>query len=541
MPEKEKIILYDATPRDGDQGGGIKLGKKGKIAIARLSDDFGIDIVEAGYPAANADDVEVFEELAEDPLRNAKVAAFGMTIRKDMTAEKDGFMQGVIRVPTDIATIVGKSSRFQVEEIVKAKPDENLRMIGDTFRYLKQDISVDDLIFDAEHFFDGYKQDSDYSLSALQAAYEEGIKSITLCDTNGGAMPWEVEEATEEVRRRFADLLIGIHVHNCGDLGTANTLYAVRAGARLVQGTWNGYGERTGNADLCQIIANLRKMDKFDLPATEELTEASKKAASIAKQSRNPRQPHVGKHAYWHKGGMHASGMNRHSEAYESSPPEWWGNERRIVGSIQSGRSNLVSIVKRLPVLNKEVRDRILHDSELQDRLVRSLKKREAEGYAYEEADASMTLLILKELEMFEPVINELDNPKILDEVGGPTIAFVKVSINGDDTPLHEVGEGGGPLGCLNSALRKALKDSHPELKDLKLVLYRAGVPEDILNGTSSIIQVIMEVTDGTNTWTTTGADEDSTKAGWDAFKDAIEYKILMDKTNQSSESDDEE
>ena len=535
----ERIEIYDTTCRDGAQALDVKLELDDKIRIARLDDTMGIHVVELGYPASNHTDRQVFNALNERPLRHTKVAAFGMTRRKGVAAEEDEMLQTLVDVPADIVTIVGKSSRFQVEQVLSATPEENLRMIDETVRYLRQQ-GKDRILFDAEHFFDGwygtkhrhgipesyqYPGDPEYAMRTLETAVEAGAQGVVHCDTNGYSTPEQVFEATESVRRQLGNVMIGIHPHNDRGLATANMLAAVRAGARHVQATWGDIGERSGNLGIETAMMNL-KLEGYDIPDTRQLTYASEEAASFTRKEADPCKPFVGRNAFVHKGGMHASGMERLPAAYEGMPPETVGNRRIIVGSEQAGLASIRSVVERLTVVPEKLRSEILASQNLQRAILAAVKERESGGISFDRADASMTLLVLETVGGYKRLIGDIDS-EVTERLRRVTRATIEVQINGTGETYHEVARGGGPLGSLDTALRKALVQHRPELKNHRLIGYRTKLPSASHGGTSSVIQVLMECTDGQDHWHTTGAHASSTTAGWDALLDSYEYMLL--------------
>lgn len=535
-----RIETYDVSPRDGDQAYGVNMSVDDKLWFARTDDKLGVDFVEVGFPQSNAIDSEAFRRLLEEPLRHTKYAAFGMTRRKGVTADNDAGMRAMLESQAPVMTVVGKSSRFQVTQALRTEVEENRNMIYDSVQFLGQDGRP--VVYDAEHFFDAFTEDEDHALSTLQAAHEAGAKRLVLCDTNGGQTPELVGRATEAVRRAFGDAVVGIHAHNDRGMAAANTRAAVHAGARHVQGTWGGFGERTGNSDLYTDTVNLH-LDGYDVlndEARHKLTEHYGDACRTIKSRPNPSQPFVGKRAFVHKGGMHASAQERTMRAYEFMEPEIVGNRRIIAGSKQSGLSNVRSFAERTPVLSDELRTRVLADRDLQKAVLDKMKEKEEQGFSFEQADASLGLLMLEAIGEHERKIRMVSKPNILDQVGEATEAIIKVTINGDEHQYHEVATGDGPIDALAHALRKALVQRHPEVEGLKLIDYKQEIDPGHRQGTASKVDVFVTFTDGDETWTTTACSADSIEAGWLAVLDGVEYKMLREqqRKNEIASSD---
>lgn len=540
------VELYDATDRDGDQTFGLGLSAHQKIKIARRSSGFGIPVTEVGFAISSDIDRAVLHALREEPLEFGKHAAFGMTRRKNTTADKDTGMQAMLASGAPVLTVVGKSSPIHVREALKTTFEENRRMISDSVQFLGSDGAR--VIFDAEHFFDAYFEEGmegrEHALQALRAASEAGAGTLVLCDTNGGQTPERIAEATAAVCSEFHDRMIGIHPHNDMGLATANMRAAVLAGAGQVQGTWNRTGERTGNLDLVEVLGNLYMMDNRDRQAGGEgyttdasgnLNQLTKTAHDIAVIMRQPRmvnQPFVGERAFAHKGGMHVSSFKN----YEFADPDTFGNRRIIVGSKQSGRANVREIVKEMVMIDEELRAQILADGTMQQKVVDEIKRLETEGYRFDRAPASLELLVLRALGVFEPKIRELKPPVVFDVLGGDTEATIKVQVNGDGDVFHDVCDGDGPLDALSNALRKALRKKFDSMRDFKLTDYKVEIaPVSSEGGTGSVVDVYAEFTDGETTWNTTAASVDSIEAGWKAVVDAVEYKLLKDERTRES------
>lgn len=529
---KPQVELYDATDRDGDQTLGVSLSAAQKLTIAQADDRFGIPLVEVGFPESNAVDDAVFAALRGQPLQRAKYAAFGKTRRKGVRPEDDPGLRSLLATQAPVLTVVGKSSPRHVVEGLRATTQENLRMITDSVRFLGQEDAR--VIYDAEHFFDAYCSEGaegrGYAMRTLRAAADGGARTLVLCETNGGQPPERVAEAVAAVCGEFHDLLIGIHAHNDRGMATANSRAAVLAGARHVQGTWNRTGERTGNADLVEVIGNLH-LDGYATGADGNMCRLKQHAEEIARilrQPKIPNQPFVGERACAHKGGMHASCY----PLYEFTDPGTFGNRRLIVGSKQAGLSNIRELVAHAKMLEDDLRARVLADPQLQRKILAEIKRLEEQGYRFDRADASLELLLLRTLDAFEPKIREVCPPVVHDVLGGETSATIKVQINGTQEVYHDVCEGDGPLGALSNALQKALRRKYASLEQFRLIDYRMEIAPG-QEGTGSIVDVYAEFTDGEDTWVTTAASVDSIEAGWKSVVDGIEYKLLKDERSR--------
>jgi 2-isopropylmalate synthase len=518
-----RIQIYDTTLRDGAQGEGVSLSLQDKLLIARRLDALGFDYVEGGYPLSNEKDAEFFAQLSRQPLQNARATAFGMTRRRDTRPQDDPGMRALILADSPCVTIVGKTSAFHVREVLCVSLEENLAMIRDTLAYLKA--AGKEVLYDAEHFFDGWKLDPDYALKTIRAAAEAGASIVVLCDTNGGSMPEEVAQLTRAAIESIP-VPVGIHCHNDCDLAVANSLAAVDAGAIQVQGTINGIGERCGNADLVSVIANLalkkRGYDVLTPSAIEHLTELSRYVYETANMLYRNGQAFVGPSAFAHKGGMHVHAVNRATSSYEHIPPERVGNERRILVSELSGRSNIV---------NKTTKYDLQHDQKLMDKILAKVVSMENQGYQFEAAEASFDLLVKRCAETYRSHFRRI---KYHVEVGGDaegellTEATVKLDVDGEIR--HEVGEGDGPVNALDAALRKALHDRYPSLQEMSLVDYKVRAINSEA-GTAARIRVIIESKDAHSVWGTVGVSENIIEASWIALVDAIEYKLYKDES----------
>lgn len=520
------IITYDTTLRDGEQAEGITLSLTDKLLIARRLDAFGIDIVEGGFPASNPKDIAFFKELREHPLAHAQLAAFGSTCRKGVPACKDAGLADLVESGAKIATIVGKTWDIQVTNALQTTLEENLRMISESVAYLKERGLM--VIFDAEHFFDGYKNNPDYALACVRAAFEAGVTSIDLCETNGGALPHEVEAITRAVIKAFPNVRIGIHCHNDSGCAVANTLAAVSAGATEVQGTINGYGERVGNADLLTIIADLELKMGMTCVGTEnlkQLTSVASYVAEVCNVSVYAHAPYVGSAAFAHKGGLHASAIARFPEAYEHASPETVGNRTHTVVSELAGRASLVSKAAALGF------DLSAHPDKVQP-ILDEVKRLEAEGYSFEVADGSLALLIQRELGDYKPFFT-LESFRVIVDDREDTGAHAKDAMSEATIKIHmgnerfvATGEGVGPVGALDNALRLAIREYYPQVNDMELIDFKVRIIDGSV-GTSAITRVGITTRDNEGSWGTVGVSENIIEASWNALVDSFEYGLL--------------
>ncbi len=517
-----KVFLYDTTLRDGSQGEGISYSVLDKIRIARELDRIGIHYIEGGWPGSNPKDKEFFQRIVKEPLRNSQIVAFGSTRRPNIKVNQDANIQAFLKAGTKIVSIFGKTWDLHVKEVLKTTLEENLTMIRESVNYLtKQNLTV---FYDAEHFFDAYKANREYSLKCILAAQEEGAKAIVLCDTNGGSLTSEVFKIVEEVRKDI-QVWLGIHCHNDGGLAIANSLSAVEAGADMVQGTINGYGERCGNADLISIIANLKlKMgiDCISDTGLKELTRLSHFVAEISNMVQRSDQPYVGASAFAHKGGVHINAVIKNPKSYEHIEPQSVGNRRRILISELGGKSGILIRAKNLELdLTKE-------DPKTK-RILKLLQALEHKGYHFEAAEASFELLIKRalkqyrnffELESFRVVVEKHADKKITSE------AIIKLKVKG--IKEHTAAEGDGPVNALDNALRKALNNFYPTLAKMHLSDFKVRVL-DAKEGTAAKVRVLIESQDERESWSTIGVSENIIEASWQALVDSIEYKLLKD------------
>ncbi len=522
--KSECVYIYDTTLRDGTQGAGVSLSLADKIAIARKLDELGVDYIEGGYPVSNPKDEAFFGEARKLKLRHAKIAAFGMTRRRGVAVADDTTIGALVNSKAPVVTIVGKSDEYQVRKVLAVTLDENLKMVEDSVRYCRQ--KGREVVFDAEHFFDGYKRNPEYSLQTLMVAANAGATTLCLCDTNGGSLPEEVFEITSQVCKMAGkSAIVAFHGHNDSGLAVANSLSAVRAGARSVQGTINGIGERCGNADLTAIIPNLVLKMKLEAlaqaGALQKLTEVSRYVYEIANLNLRENQPFVGSSAFTHKGGMHVHAILKDTATYEHVPPESVGNTRKILISELSGASN---------VLAKSTLMQQLQDKNLVRKILTQVQDLENEGYQFEAAEASFHLLVLKALEKHKKFF-DLDHYRIViykkNDSHISTEAIVKVQIDG--VVQHQVAEGDGPVNALDAAMRKALLPYFPKIAEMSLVDYKVRVINSRA-GTAAKVRVIIESADKTEHWGTIGVSENIVDASWQALVDSIEYKLMKGK-----------
>jgi 2-isopropylmalate synthase len=521
-----RIEIYDTTLRDGAQGEGISFSLQDKLALTERLDAMGFDYVEGGYPASNEKDFLYFQKIQTLGLKRTKVCAFGMTRRKGSKAQTDAGLKALLDSGAPTITLVGKASAFQAAEVLRTTLEENLAMIRDSVAHLVQ--AGREVIFDAEHFYDAWKQDRDYALKAIETAVQSGAKSVTLCDTNGGSMTDEVAEITAAVVARIS-VPVGVHFHNDCDLAVANSLAGIEAGASLVQGTLNGFGERCGNADLISVVANLAtKKTDYDLllpGGVASLTELSRYAYEMVNMNFRPNQPFVGKSAFAHKGGMHVSAIARTTASYEHIDPELVGNERRVLVSELSGRSNIAA---------KTVKHKIPNDPKLMDQILAKVVSMENTGYQFEAADASFNLLVRKCMNQFRPHFEPLHYSVMVDNKVGEVRAEATVKLRVGDEVRFEAAEGDGPIDALNAAARKALNGHFPSLNNVHLVDYKVRVINSEA-ATAAGVRVIIESQDENDVWGTVGVSENVIEASWIALVDSFEYKLWKDEEKAGS------
>jgi len=522
-----RIQIYDTTLRDGTQGEGVNLSLHDKLQITQRLDELGADFVEGGYPLSNEKDAQYFQRVAELDLSHAKVCAFGMTRRRGVRAEDDPGMRALVASAAPVITLVGKTHDFHATEVLRVSLDENLEMIADSVRAMAA--AGRQVIYDAEHFFDGWKSNPEYALKTIQAAARAGATMVVLCDTNGGSMPEVIAELTRAAIAAL-DVPVGIHCHNDCDVAVANSLAAVDAGAAQVQGTINGFGERCGNADLVSVIANLALKKKgyevLTPGSVGRLTELSRYVYETANMLLRNNQPFVGESAFAHKGGMHVHAVSRAASSYEHIDPQQVGNERRILVSELSGRSNIVALTTKHD---------LQHDRELMDKILAHVVDLENDGYQFEAAGASFDLLVKKCAGSYTPHFKRIKYHVEVHATPDRTMvteATVKLDVDG--RLRHEVAEGDGPVNALDAALRKALGGTYPTLGDMSLVDYKVRVINSQA-GTAAKVRVMIESRDGHDTWGTVGVSENVIEASWIALNDAIEYKLYKDELAAAS------
>ncbi len=518
--KKKKVYIYDSTLRDGTQGEGVNLSCTDKLLIAKKLDKLGVDYIEGGWPGSNPKDVEFFERIKDIELTHSKIAAFGSTRHAKNKPEEDPNLQKLVESATPVVTIFGKSWMLHVKEALRVDAETNLKMIEDSIRYLKS--FGREVIFDAEHFFDGYKDDPMFALTVLTAATNAGADCLSLCETNGGCIPQEICGIMNAVCAKFPDVQVGFHGHNDSACAVANSLMAVATGAQHIQGTINGIGERCGNADLTGIIPGLElKMGCTTSIDLENLTEVSKYIDEIANITHNKRQPYIGMSAFAHKGGIHVSAVQRNKKTYEHIEPEAVGNKQRVLVSELSGRSNVL-------FKSEEFGIKIDPKGKEINKVLEEVKEKEHLGYEYEAADASFELLIKKALGEFSSSFEVLGFRVIDEEQCGSIISEATVKVSVQNVEEHTAAEGDGPVNALDEALRKALKPFFSVLEKISLIDYKVRVlPGDKLTGTASRVRVFVESSDGESVWGTVGVSTNIIEASCEALVDSIEYKLM--------------
>ena len=521
-----RILTYDSTLRDGEQCEGITLSLEDKLRIVERLDAFGVDFIEGGFPASNPKDIAFFQRVQEMPLKHARIVAFGSTCKKDVAAEDDRGLADLVASGAPVVTIVGKTWDEQVTRALLTTLDENLRMIRDSVAYLKaQGLTV---VFDAEHFFDGYKANADYAMACARAASEAGADSIDLCETNGGALPHEVDAVVAAVARELPGQQLGIHCHNDSGCAVANSLAAVRAGVTQVQGTVNGFGERVGNTDLLTVIADLELKMGCTCVGEERLRDLTSVAQFVAETcnlSVPNHHPYTGASAFAHKGGLHASAIARFPEAYEHTRPEAVGNTQRMLVSELAGKASLIAKAKNLGI------DLAQHPDKTQE-ILDDIKRREAVGYSYEVADGSLALLLQWHLGAYRPHFT-LESFRVIVDDHEDTGALAKdamseatIKIHVGDQRFVATGEGAGPVGALDNALRMAIVAFYPEVADIELVDYKVRILDENV-GTDAITRVVITTRDKRGSWGTVGVSENIIEASWNALVDSIEYGLM--------------
>jgi 2-isopropylmalate synthase len=515
-----QIHLYDTTLRDGMQGEGLSLSAAEKVRVVHRLDQLGIHFVEAGFPSSNPKEVELFDMLAAERLENAEICAFGMTRRKDVAASDDPALRILADCFAPVCTLVGKTWKLHLEKVIRTDPDENLRLISDSVAYLRAQGKR--VIYDAEHFFDGYRSDADYALRCLESALSAGAENVTPCDTNGSSLPSQVADATARVVAAFGGERVGIHTHNDAECAVANSIAAVESGASLVQGTMNGVGERCGNANLVSILPSLQLKHGYQCVSADQLatlTEVAHFVDEVCNLTPNPNQPYVGRNAFAHGGGMHVAGVREDARTFEHIDPEVVGNRRELLVSELSGRST---------VLSRAEEAGIELDGETVKRAVERLKELEHRGYHFEAADASFDLMLRREageykplfrLESFRVITDKREDGKVQTE------ATIKIWAGGER--LVRIAEGNGPVNALDNALRDAIADMYPRLRDIELVNYKVRIIDEH-KGTAAVTRVLIDASDGHETWGAIGVSENIIEASWEALVDSLEFAMQV-------------
>ncbi len=523
-----RIQIYDTTLRDGTQGEGVSFSLYDKLQIVERLDHLGFDQIEGGYPLSNEKDAEFFQRAAEMDLKHAKICAFGMTRRRGVKAQDDPGMLALVDSKAPVVTLVGKTSDFHVKEVLRVSLEENLAMISDSVRFLIA--AGREVIYDAEHFFDGFKSNREYAMKTIRAATSAGASMVVMCDTNGGSMPEEIAERTCQIAAALS-VPVGIHCHNDSDLAVANSLAAIDAGAMQVQGTINGFGERCGNADLISVIANLAiKKQGYEVllgDGVERLTELSRFVYEQANIHLRPSQAFVGQSAFAHKGGMHVHAIARATASYEHIQPERVGNERRILVSELSGRSNIVALTTKYDIQN---------DKDLMNKILERVVEMENRGYQFEAAQGSFDLLVKRCAGAFSQHFERLAyHVNVESDRQGVITTEATVKLQVGETVRHEVAEGDGPVNALDAAIRKALNGRFPRLDAMHLVDYKVRVINSEA-GTAAGVLVAVESRDEDDVWGTVGVSENIIEASWIALVDSFEYKLCKDESDAAIE-----
>jgi 2-isopropylmalate synthase len=517
-----KVTVYDTTLRDGMQGEGMSLSADEKVRVAHALDDLGVHLIEAGFPSSNPKEEALFQLLADETFANSEIAAFGMTRRRNSKAEDDPALRLLADSFAPVCTLVGKTWSLHLEKVTQVEPEENLRMIADSVGWLvAQEKRV---IYDAEHFFDAFRDDPAYAIRCLRSAAEAGAENVTLCDTNGSSLPSQVADATARVVAELGDTVqVGIHTHEDAGCGVANSLVAIDAGARLVQGTMNGFGERCGNANLISILPALDlKMgyESIGRERLQRLTEIAHLMDELCNVTPNPNQPYVGANAFAHKGGMHVAGINRDARTFEHIEPADVGADRRVLVSELSGKGT--------------VQARADVDGETAARVVERVKALEHQGYQFEAADGSFDLLIRKETGEYEPLFR-LESWRAIVEKREDgrveTEATIKIWVDGER--YVRTAEGNGPVHALDRALRSAIGERHPHLRDIELVNFKVRILDE-RKGTAAVTRVLLDASDGQDTWGSIGVSENIIEASWEALVDSLEAGILPGRTQRA-------
>jgi 2-isopropylmalate synthase len=513
----KQVHLYDTTLRDGMQGQGMSLSAAEKTRVVHALDRLGVQFIEAGFPSSNPKEEELFEILSGEQLEQAQVCAFGMTRRRDLAAEEDPALGVLVSSFAPVITLVGKTWALHLEKVTRVSREENLEMIRDSVAFCVGHGKR--VIYDAEHFFDGWREDAEYARECLEAAVAGGAENVTLCDTNGSSLPDQVADATADDARALGGRVeLGIHTHNDAECGVANSLAGVEAGATLVQGTVNGVGERCGNANLVSILPALQLKRGYRVVPDDRLpllTEIAHFVDELCNVAPDPDQPYVGRNAFAHKGGMHVAGVQADARTFEHVEPERVGNSREVLISELSGKGSVLSLAERAGI---EL------DDEAAKRAVEGLKEREHRGYQYEAADASFELMLRREAGDYESLFR-LESFRVTTEKradgGIETEATVKIWIDGKR--YLRTAEGNGPVNALDKALRDAITELHPHLSDIELVNYKVRILDEH-HGTGAVTRVLLDSSDGSESWGSIGVSENIIEASWEALVDSLEY-----------------
>jgi 2-isopropylmalate synthase len=525
----KQVQIYDTTLRDGAQREGISYSLADKLHIVQKLDELGVHYIEGGWPGSNPKDAEFFAQVKKLTLANARVTAFGSTRKPHTRADSDSNLLALLETGMPISTLVCKNSILHVTQVLKTTPQENLEMIADSIRFLKSRGMA--VFYDAEHFFDGYRADREYTLQCLRAAVEAGASSLVLCDTNGGALPDEISAAVKAACQLAGPVQVGIHAHNDSGLGTANTLAAIQAGATQAQGTINGYGERCGNANLCVIIPNIKLKLGIDCITDQQLsklTEVARYVSEVANLVPDPFMPYVGANAFSHKAGFHVNALSKWMGSYQHVEPSAVGNQPRITVSELSGKQNIILKAKELGL-------ELAEDGKDAQKLLDHVKLQESLGFQYDQAEASFELLIRRARPDYSPPFKLVDFMLVVEKRRRPpsrsntgeemlSEAIVKVLVR--ENLIHTAAEGNGPVNALDDALRKALVEYYPELARIKLVDYKVRILDESV-GTGSQVRVLIESTDGENEWHTVGSSTNIIEASWLALADSLEYWLI--------------
>jgi 2-isopropylmalate synthase len=522
-----QVVLYDTTLRDGMQGEGMSLSVDEKVRVAHALDGLGVQFVEAGFPSSNPKEEALFALLAGERFEHADIAAFGMTRRRGLAADADPALRLLADCFAPMCTLVGKTWALHLEKVTKVDAEENLAMIADSVAFLRAQAKR--VIYDAEHFFDGYRQDPDYALRCLRAAVDAGAENVTLCDTNGSSLPGQVAEATAQVVLDLGpDVSVGIHTHDDAGCGVANSIVAVEHGARLVQGTMNGYGERCGNANLTSILPGLQLKLGYQCVSGEQLarlTETAHLVDEICNVSPDPNQPYVGKNAFAHKGGMHVAGIVQDARTFEHIEPAEVGNDRALLISELSGKGTVQARAEQTG---------LTLDEATATRAVERVKELEHRGYQFEAADGSFDLLIRRETGDYEPlfrleswraIVEKREDGRVMTE------ATIKIWVEGER--YIRTAEGNGPVNALDKALRDAISETYPHLADIELINFKVRILDET-KGTGAITRVLLDASDGTDTWGSIGVSENIIEASWEALVDSLEAGMLPGRSEHS-------